>query len=53
MTVETGLGFHAAEIDTTMVASERQVSGRWISRDGAAAASGEFRLVVRSKERDR
>jgi glucoamylase len=52
MTVETGLGFHAAEIDTTMVAPGGQVSGRWISRDGAAGASGEFRLVVRTKERD-
>src|SRR5262249_15755172 len=52
VTVERGLGFEAVELDTGMVTAGRPIGGRWISREGAGA-SGEFRLVVRPKERDR
>jgi glucoamylase len=45
-TVETGLGFHAAELDTTKLEVGRQVGFGWKWREGAAAPSGEFHVAV-------
>jgi glucoamylase len=50
-TADTGLGFHAVDLDTTNVAPGRQIGVSWAGRQGGAA-SGEFRVSVGLKERE-
>ena len=45
-TVETGLGFHAADLDTTKLKAGRQIDFSWTWREGTIAPIGEFRIIV-------
>jgi glucoamylase len=49
-TVETGLGFHAAELDTAHLAAGRQIDFGWRWREGATSATEGFRVIVRAPE---
>jgi glucoamylase len=51
-TADTGLGFHAAELDTTSAAPGGQIGVGWTWRDGGAAATAGFDVAVGPKERE-
>jgi glucoamylase len=50
-TADTGLGFHAAELETATLAPGKQVSVNWRGSDGAAPG-GSFRATITAANRE-
>ena len=48
-TEATGLGFHAAELDTSEVAVGRQIDFGWKWREGDGAVNDKVRVTVGAK----